>query len=280
MMPVRKPTTSAPVPRAACWTRRRVASAAASSGTASSSSARPAGVRDRAAVALEQLRAELLLERLDLPAERGLGDVQGFGRPAEVQLLRDGDEPADLDEIEVCDAATVSPATRSVLDFAAFRGHREGHERVITGGTGYIGTAAIAASTRQATASRRSCAATAPRGRDDRPRRARGPRRPARGGGPRRRGHPRRRRRRRDRPRRGPDHGRGGGYLRPHRRRLGLRRHRGVADEDAPQNPPAIVAWREDNERAVLAPGGRLIVPGLVYGEDAGLIQRSSATAA
>ena len=46
----------------------------------------------------------------------------------------------------------------------------------------------------------------------------------------------------------------------------------GVADEDAPQNPPAIVAWRDANERAVLERGGRLIMPGLVYGHDAGLI--------
>jgi nucleoside-diphosphate-sugar epimerase len=46
----------------------------------------------------------------------------------------------------------------------------------------------------------------------------------------------------------------------------------GVADEDAPQAPPAIVAWRADNERAVLQAGGRLIMPGLVYGHEAGLI--------
>ena len=47
----------------------------------------------------------------------------------------------------------------------------------------------------------------------------------------------------------------------------------GVADEDAPQNPPAIVAWRDANERAVLAAGGRLVIPGLVYGDHAGLIE-------
>jgi nucleoside-diphosphate-sugar epimerase len=46
----------------------------------------------------------------------------------------------------------------------------------------------------------------------------------------------------------------------------------GVADEDAPQDPPAIVAWRAANERAVLERGGRLIMPGLVYGHDTGLI--------
>jgi nucleoside-diphosphate-sugar epimerase len=46
----------------------------------------------------------------------------------------------------------------------------------------------------------------------------------------------------------------------------------GIADEDSAQNPPALVAWRDENERAVLARGGRLIIPGLVYGHDAGLI--------
>ena len=117
MIPVRKPTTSALVPRAARCTRRRVASAAASSGTASSSSCLPAGVRltERRSRS-RSFVAELLLERLDLPAQRGLGDVQRFGRAPEVQLLGDGDEPADLDQIEVCDAAIVSPANTSVLE--------------------------------------------------------------------------------------------------------------------------------------------------------------------
>ena len=48
----------------------------------------------------------------------------------------------------------------------------------------------------------------------------------------------------------------------------------GVADEDAPQNPPAIVAWRAENERLVLEAGGRLVMPGLVYGGHAGLIEQ------
>jgi nucleoside-diphosphate-sugar epimerase len=46
----------------------------------------------------------------------------------------------------------------------------------------------------------------------------------------------------------------------------------GVADEGAPLRAPAIVAWREANERAVLERGGRLVMPGLVFGHDAGLI--------
>ncbi|MEA2480192.1 MAG: hypothetical protein QOJ07_2114, partial [Thermoleophilaceae bacterium] len=47
----------------------------------------------------------------------------------------------------------------------------------------------------------------------------------------------------------------------------------GVADEDAPLNPPDIVAWRDENERAVLEAGGRLVMPGVVYGDHAGLVE-------
>jgi nucleoside-diphosphate-sugar epimerase len=47
----------------------------------------------------------------------------------------------------------------------------------------------------------------------------------------------------------------------------------GVADETAPLNPPDVVAWRLDNESAVLARGGVIIRPGLVYGQSAGLIE-------
>jgi hypothetical protein len=50
--------------------------------------------------------------------------VQRFGRTPEVQLLGDGDEPADLDQIEVCDAAIVSPEPRSVLENAGVSDHR------------------------------------------------------------------------------------------------------------------------------------------------------------
>jgi nucleoside-diphosphate-sugar epimerase len=50
----------------------------------------------------------------------------------------------------------------------------------------------------------------------------------------------------------------------------------GVVDEDAPQKPPAITAWRRANEDAVLADtgsGGRpvLVMPGVVYGGSGGL---------
>ncbi|MEW2548159.1 NAD-dependent epimerase/dehydratase family protein [Streptomyces sp. NPDC047002] len=51
----------------------------------------------------------------------------------------------------------------------------------------------------------------------------------------------------------------------------------GVADEDAPWNPPALVAWRRPVEEAVLARaarGGRPVVirPGLLYGGENRLI--------
>jgi nucleoside-diphosphate-sugar epimerase len=49
----------------------------------------------------------------------------------------------------------------------------------------------------------------------------------------------------------------------------------GVVDEDAPQNPPAITAWRRANEERVLSHGGHpvLVLPGLVYGLGGGLIE-------
>jgi nucleoside-diphosphate-sugar epimerase len=47
----------------------------------------------------------------------------------------------------------------------------------------------------------------------------------------------------------------------------------GVVDETAPLNPPAIVAWRLDNEREVTDRGGIVVLPGLVYGDNAGIIQ-------
>ena len=49
--------------------------------------------------ALEEADAELLLERLDLLAQSGLGHVQSLRRSAEVQLLGDGDEVADEAEL-------------------------------------------------------------------------------------------------------------------------------------------------------------------------------------
>jgi nucleoside-diphosphate-sugar epimerase len=48
----------------------------------------------------------------------------------------------------------------------------------------------------------------------------------------------------------------------------------GLVDEKAPQQPPAITAWRAANEARVLERGGRLVMPGLVYGRSGGLIDQ------
>jgi nucleoside-diphosphate-sugar epimerase len=47
----------------------------------------------------------------------------------------------------------------------------------------------------------------------------------------------------------------------------------GVVGETAKLNPPAIVAWRQANEREVVGRGGIVVLPGLVYGNNAGLIE-------
>jgi nucleoside-diphosphate-sugar epimerase len=48
----------------------------------------------------------------------------------------------------------------------------------------------------------------------------------------------------------------------------------GVADEESPQDPPAITSWRAANEQLVLSQGnGVLIMPGLVYGRNSGLVE-------
>ena len=49
---------------------------------------------------LHEIEAQLELEKLDLPAERRLGQVQARGRPAEMQFLGDGDEAAEMAEFE------------------------------------------------------------------------------------------------------------------------------------------------------------------------------------
>ncbi|GGM74587.1 NAD-dependent epimerase [Lentzea pudingi] len=47
----------------------------------------------------------------------------------------------------------------------------------------------------------------------------------------------------------------------------------GVADEDAPWNPPALVAWRKEVEEQVLARGRSVVIrPGLLYGGENRLI--------
>ena len=54
------------------------------------------GEGDAAAVAVEELHAELGLERSNLLADAGLRDVQPLGGAAEVELLGHGDERPQL----------------------------------------------------------------------------------------------------------------------------------------------------------------------------------------
>ncbi|MFF3660500.1 NAD-dependent epimerase/dehydratase family protein [Streptomyces olivochromogenes] len=53
---------------------------------------------------------------------------------------------------------------------------------------------------------------------------------------------------------------------------------KGVADENAPLDPPQITAWRVENEKSVLARAGSgghpvVVMPGMVYGRSGGLPQ-------
>jgi hypothetical protein len=50
---------------------------------------------------VEQAHAERLLQALDLPGQRRLGDVEPPRRPAEVLLLGDRHEPAELVDREI-----------------------------------------------------------------------------------------------------------------------------------------------------------------------------------
>ena len=50
--------------------------------------------------AAQQLAAQQLLERPDLPAQRRLGDVEPLRGPAEVELLGDRDESAQVPELD------------------------------------------------------------------------------------------------------------------------------------------------------------------------------------
>ena len=54
------------------------------------------GQRDVVPVALQQRRADLLLQLADLHAQGGLGDVEAFRCPAEVQFLGRGDEVTEV----------------------------------------------------------------------------------------------------------------------------------------------------------------------------------------
>lgn len=58
-------------------------------------------------VAVEQLNAELSLEHADLLAQRGLAHPETLRRPAEVQLLSDCDEVAEVTEFHMCPLESV-----------------------------------------------------------------------------------------------------------------------------------------------------------------------------
>src|ERR1700731_1441970 len=55
--------------------------------------------RGAARVPLEQDDVELILKEFDLPAERGLGDVQNLGGAIEILLGRERDEVSQLSQI-------------------------------------------------------------------------------------------------------------------------------------------------------------------------------------
>ena len=59
------------------------------------------GQRDLVTVPLEQLDPEVRFEGLDRAAERGLGEQQFPGRPAEVQMVRHGEEVTELAQVEL-----------------------------------------------------------------------------------------------------------------------------------------------------------------------------------
>ena len=61
------------------------------------------GELDMPAGAVKQRHAELLLESADLVTQRGLGDVQPLGGPAEVKLLGDGDEVLHEPQVQAFD---------------------------------------------------------------------------------------------------------------------------------------------------------------------------------
>ncbi len=92
---------------------------------------------DLAGGAHQQRDAELPLQLLDRPGERGLGHAEALGGAAEVQLLGDGDEVPELAYLHVTHTATVSIAPGSVLH--ARRAQRLTDEQVTrTGKLGLI----------------------------------------------------------------------------------------------------------------------------------------------
>ncbi|GLK85817.1 hypothetical protein GCM10017653_38870 [Ancylobacter defluvii] len=56
--------------------------------------------RHRAAGALEQAHAERVLEQLDLPTERWLGEIEAHGCAAEMEFFGDGNKAAEMAKLE------------------------------------------------------------------------------------------------------------------------------------------------------------------------------------
>jgi hypothetical protein len=72
------------------------------------------GRRDDAARPPEQLDAELLLEPANRLRQRRLRDVQPLGRPPEVQLLEDGEEVAEMAQLDRGRAAGAGSRVRAL----------------------------------------------------------------------------------------------------------------------------------------------------------------------
>jgi hypothetical protein len=80
--------------------------------------------RHRSAITVEYPRFQLSLERLDLPAQRRLGDVQLLGGTPEMKRFGNGDERPDLAQVKVsADVGTVSLQPKSALDKADLKAH-------------------------------------------------------------------------------------------------------------------------------------------------------------
>ena len=96
-----KPTATSPASPAAARRARSTAASADARIRRASSRQHPAGrgELDPAAVAQQQLGADLGLERLDLLTQRRLRDVQALRRAAEVQLFGDGDEVSEVAQL-------------------------------------------------------------------------------------------------------------------------------------------------------------------------------------
>jgi hypothetical protein len=76
------------------------------------------GEADGTGLAHEQRAPEMMLEQSHLPRQGGLGHVQPLGRPGEVELLGDGDEVAEVTQVDVHTEAL----SQGVLDVHRFYG--------------------------------------------------------------------------------------------------------------------------------------------------------------